>query len=56
VTPDLSRRIARAVNALPDGTLTLARRLDLAEQAQPHDRFEDLPEWIQDVVRQGETK
>ena len=53
MTPNLSRRIAAAVHALDD-TLTLAQRLDIGPESEPADTFDELPQWIRDLVEQAE--
>lgn len=51
MTHALSRRIARALSRLD---LTIALRLQAAEDAEPHDSFDTLPAYVQQLVRQGE--
>jgi hypothetical protein len=51
VTPDLSRRLARAVNM---ARLPATRNDAVAAAAEDATRFEELPEWVRDLVVEAE--
>jgi hypothetical protein len=54
MTPELSRRIAYALHHLPAGAISRHDRARLVSLSQRCDRFEQLPDWIQSLVLQGE--
>ena len=56
MTPDLSRRIARAINKLDVDDLPPLLRFDIGPASESANTFDDLPAWIQDLVRKGEAK
>lgn len=55
MTPDLSRRIAAAVHALPAGEKRLLDRARLERESHECDEFEQLPVWIREIVERGEA-
>lgn len=55
MNPDLSRRIGRAVGLLPPGVVPLDKYREVGMASLEAETFEDLPEWIRDVVLQGEA-
>lgn len=54
MTPALSHRIARAINALPWDALTIEQRFEIGPASEPADTFDDLPEWVRTLVEAGE--
>lgn len=55
MTPELSRRIARALHHLPPGVLAPVFWPRVAREAQPANDVAELPDWIQQVVERGEA-
>ncbi len=55
MAPDLSRRLAAAVNSLTIPELSRHARVQLAREAQPADIFDELPQWIKNVVEKAEA-
>lgn len=54
MTPELSRRIARAIHHVPGG-LSDDELVQLPGAVAGVDRFEDLPEWVRVLVERGES-
>lgn len=55
MTPDLSHRLARAVNSLSIEELSRHARAQLARESQHCDTFDELPQWIKNVVEKAEA-
>lgn len=53
MNPELSQRVARAVNI---ARLPAERRTAVADAVEAATRFEDLPEWVRDLVVDAEAR
>jgi hypothetical protein len=53
VNPELSQRLARAVNL---ARLPAGEKDAVAAAAEGVDTFEELPEWVRDLVLDAETR
>lgn len=53
--PELSERCAAAVHALPPGRLSMRDRMDLADAAEDAADFDALPDWVKEVIEEGEA-
>ena len=53
MNPELSQRVARAVNI---ARLSAERRTAAGDAVAAATRFEDLPEWVRDIVLDAEAR